>query len=158
MLAVMEKRSDHLIVDEKPIGGLADRLNCVANVVYRFDGMNTSKRFELNYQCGRSPNGRFLRHRFSPKPKVIATSNQFTKKKQACQRGGVRGVANKPRQRSERRFKPNDAPRTKPRPCVKTMLADNQSTVSTAETGVGTHEKAQQPRTQDFVSMMQENL
>ena len=44
----------------------------------------------------RSCNGRFLRHRFSPKAKSVATQKQFTKKKPRCQRGGVHGVANQP--------------------------------------------------------------
>ena len=47
------------------------------------------------HQCPFSPhNGRFLRHRFSPKPTSDRNINQFTKKKSRCQRGGVRGVTN----------------------------------------------------------------
>ena len=41
----------------------------------------------------RSHNGRFLRHRFSPKPTNVAISKHSTKGKLRCQRGGVRGVA-----------------------------------------------------------------
>ena len=37
----------------------------------------------------RSPNGRFLRHRFSPKPTRVRTPKSLPKKKPRCQRGGV---------------------------------------------------------------------
>ena len=103
-------------------------------------------------------NGRFLRHRFSLKPTSVATPNSLPKRNHVAKEAVSAAWQTTTRQRNQQHSKPNDAPKTKPRPCVKTMLADNQSTVSTAETGVGTHEKAQQPRTQDFVSMMQENL
>ena len=69
-------------------------------------------------------NGRFLRHRFSPKPKVIATANSLPKKntlpKRRCPRrckperdNGASGVS-----------RPNIALTTKPRPRVKNMLGD----------------------------------
>ena len=69
-------------------------------------------------------NGRFLRHRFSPKPKVIATQNSLPKRNHVAKEAVSAALPTNARQRSERICKPNDAPRAKPRPCVKTMLAD----------------------------------
>ena len=71
---------------------------------------------------GSSPNGRFLRHRFSPKPKVIATANSLPKRNHVAKEAVSAARQTKTRQRSERICKPCDAPRTKLRPCVKTML------------------------------------
>ena len=77
------------------------------------------------HQCPFSPhNGRFLRHRFSPKPKVYATPDSLPKRKHVAKEAVSAALQTRTRQRSERRFKPNDAPKTKPRPCVKTMLCD----------------------------------
>ena len=73
---------------------------------------------------GSSPNGRFLRHRFSPKPKVIATQSSLPKRNHVAKEAVSAAWQTKTRQRSERISKPNDAPKTKPRPCVKTMLCD----------------------------------
>ena len=70
------------------------------------------------------PNGRFLRHRFSPKPKVIATRNSLPKRNHVAKEAVSAAWQTSTRQRSERICNPNDAPRTKPRPCVKTMLGD----------------------------------
>ena len=71
---------------------------------------------------GSSPNGRFLRHRFSPKPEVIATANSLPKRNHAAKEAVSAARQTKTRLRSERICKSNDAPRAKPRPCVKTML------------------------------------
>ena len=71
-------------------------------------------------------NGRFLRHRFSPKPKVVATQNSLPKRNHIAKEAVSAALQTKTRQRSERRRKPNGAPRTKPRPCVKTMLGGTE--------------------------------
>ena len=79
---------------------------------------------------GRSPNGRFLRHRFSPKPINVATAISLPKEhalpKRRCPRRGKPKRDNGAKERG----KPIDAPRTKPWPCVKTMLYDRQSSPS----------------------------
>ena len=75
-------------------------------------------------QYGRSPNGRFLRHRFSPKSKSAATPNSLPKRNHVAKEAVSAVLQTRMHQRSERTCKPNDAPRTKPRPCVKTMLCD----------------------------------
>ena len=67
-------------------------------------------------------NGRFLRHRFSPNQKVIATAISLPKRNHVAKEAVSAALQTSTRQRSERIYKPNDAPRTKPRPCVKTML------------------------------------
>ena len=61
--------------------------------------------------------------------KSCRNTEQFTKKKSHCQRGGVRGVANQnaPSKQSNM-AKPKDAPMTKPWLCVKPMLHD-QTTI-----------------------------
>jgi len=69
-------------------------------------------------QSGRSHNGKFLRHRFSSKPKVIATPHSLPKRNHVAKEA-VRGVANQNATKER-------APRTKPRPCVKTMLCDRE--------------------------------
>ena len=69
-------------------------------------------------------NGRFLRHRFSPKPKVVATTFSLPKRNRVAKEAVSAAWQTKTRQRSKRRGKPNDAPKAKPRPCVKTMLCD----------------------------------
>ena len=69
-------------------------------------------------------NGRFLRHRFSPKPKVIATPFSLPRKNHVAKQAVSAALRTKPRQRSERNLQTNDVPTTKPRPCVKTMLHD----------------------------------
>ena len=74
----------------------------------------------------RSCNGRFLRHRFSPKLEVIAIQNSLPKRKHGAKETVSAALQTRSRQRSERICKPNDVPRTKPRPCVKTMLRDRQ--------------------------------
>ena len=71
-----------------------------------------------------SANGRFLRHRFSPKPKVIATLFSLPKIDHVAKEAVSAAWQTRTRQRSERICKPNDAPKTKPRLCVKTMLCD----------------------------------
>ena len=73
-----------------------------------------------------SDNERFLRHRFFPKPKVIATQNSLPKRNHAAKEAVSAALQTSTRQRSERRTKPSDTPTTKPRPCVKTMLADTE--------------------------------
>ena len=70
----------------------------------------------------RPDNGRFLRHRFSPKPKVIATQNSLPKRNHVAKEAVSAALQTMTRRQSERICKPNDAPTTKPRPCVKTML------------------------------------
>ena len=74
----------------------------------------------------RSPNGRFLRHRFSPKPKVIATPISLPKRNHVAKEAVSTALQTNARQRSDKRGKPNDAPTTKPWPCVKTMLGDRR--------------------------------
>ena len=75
---------------------------------------------------GSSPNGRFLRHRFSPKPKVIATPISLPKRNHVAKEAVSTALQTNARQRSDKRGKPNDAPTTKPWPCVKTMLGDRR--------------------------------
>ena len=70
----------------------------------------------------RTYNGRFLRHRFSPKPKVIATPNSLPKRIHVAKEAVSAAWQTKTRHRSDRRGKPNESPKTKPRPCVKNML------------------------------------
>ena len=79
-----------------------------------------------------SDNGRFLRNRFSTKPKVIATQNSLPKRNRVAKEVVSAARQTKTRQRSERIGKPNDAPMTKPRPCVKTMLGDRRATICVA--------------------------
>ena len=67
-------------------------------------------------------NERFLRHRFSPKPTSIATPNSLPKRTRVAKEAVSAARQTKTRQRSEQFRNPNDAPKTKPRPCVKTML------------------------------------
>ena len=55
-----------------------------------------------------SYNGRFLRHRFSPKPKVIATPNSLPKRNHVAKEAVSAAWQTKTRQRSERICKPND--------------------------------------------------
>ena len=69
-------------------------------------------------------NGRFLRHRFSPKSKSVATVISLPKRNHVAKETVSAAWQTRTRQRSERICKPNDAPKTKPRPCVKPMLAD----------------------------------
>ena len=69
-----------------------------------------------------SCNGRFLRHGFFPKPEVIAIPNSLPKRNYVAKEAVSAAWQTRTRQRSERICKPNDAPTTKPRPCVKTML------------------------------------
>ena len=49
---------------------------------------------------------------------------QFTKRNHVAKEAVSAAWQTSTRQRSERICKPNDAPKTKPRPCVKTMLHD----------------------------------
>ena len=70
--------------------------------------------------------GRFLRHRSSPKPTSVATPNSLPKRNHIAKEAVSAAWQTKTRHRSERQSKPNDAPKTKPRPCVKTMLADSE--------------------------------
>ena len=97
------------------------------------DGVNVGfgatvevSRFLRHVSLG-SHNGRFLRHRFSPKPKVIATQNSLPKRKHVAKEAVSAALQTKTRQRSERICKPNDAPKTKPRPCVKPCCAAYES-------------------------------
>jgi len=87
-----------------------------------------------------SPSGRFLRHRFSPKPKVVATPNSLPKRNHIAKEAVSAARQTKTRQRSERICEPNDAPRTKPRPCVKTMLSGTSGGVRHA-ISVGFHRR-----------------
>ena len=80
--------------------------------------------FSRGFQNARSHNGRFLRHRFSPKPTNVASQNSLPKRNHVAKEAVSAAWQTRTRQRSERSCKPNDAPRTKPRPCVKTMLGD----------------------------------
>ena len=68
-------------------------------------------------------NGRFLRHRFSPKPTNAATEMSLPKCNPAAKEAVSAALQTRTRQRSGRICKPNDLPKTKPRPCVKTMLS-----------------------------------
>ena len=81
-----------------------------------------SGRTALKNQWVLPPNGRFLRHRFSPKPTSVATPNSLPKRNHVAKEAVSAAWQTRTRQRSERIRKPNDTPRTKPRPCVKTML------------------------------------
>ena len=69
-----------------------------------------------------SYNGRFLRHRFSPKPTSVVTPNSLSKRIHVAKEAVSAAGQTNTRQRSERFCKPNDVPTTKPRICVKTML------------------------------------
>ena len=80
---------------------------------------------------GRSHNGRFLRHRFSPKSKSVATPFSLPKRNYVAKEAVSAVWQTSPRQRSGQYGKPNDAPTTKPRPCVKTMLRERCATVDT---------------------------
>ena len=72
-----------------------------------------------------SHNGRFLRHRFSPKSKSVATQNSLPKKSHVAKERGVHGDANQhATMLAGQHGKPNDAPTTKPLHGVKTMLGD----------------------------------
>ena len=93
-------------------------------------------------------NGRFLRHRFSLKPRNAATRNSLPKRNHVAKEAVSAAWETRSRQRSERICKPNDAPRTKPRPSVKTMLSDSEAvnafylrTRSRASTEVPTREQ-----------------
>ena len=78
-----------------------------------------------NHQKTRSSNGRFLRHRFSPKPTSVATPNSLPKRNRVAKEAVSAARQTKIRHRSGRIGKPYDAPRTKPWPCVKTMLCES---------------------------------
>ena len=95
--------------------------------------MNCNARVErsLRSTMGKTvpDNGRFLRHCFSPKPKVIATQNSLPKRIHVAKEAVSAAWQTRTRQRSERICKPNDAPKTKQRPCVKTMLGDPSGAV-----------------------------
>jgi hypothetical protein len=80
--------------------------------------------FSGGFQNARSCNGRFLRHRFSPKPTSVAITISLPKRNHVAKEAVSAALQTRTRQRSERIRKPNDAPKTKPRPCVKTMLHD----------------------------------
>ena len=77
-----------------------------------------------NCQNSRSPNGRFLRHRFSPKLTNVATPNSLPKRNHVAKEAVSAAWQTKTRHGSVERGKPNNTPTTKPRPCVKTMLCD----------------------------------
>ena len=86
--------------------------------------------FSRGFQNARSHNGRFLRHRFFSKPTNVAAQNSLPKRKHVAKEAVSAAWQTKTRQRSERISKPKDALTTKPRPCVKTMLADTSGTVN----------------------------
>ena len=86
-------------------------------------GVSTRAKRGISYRLG-SPNGRFLRHRFLPKPTNVATPISLPKRIHVAKEAVSAARQTKTRQWSERCCKPNDAPRTKPRPCVKPMLWD----------------------------------
>ena len=88
--------------------------------------------YVLHLTFGRSHNGRFLRHRFSPKPLSVATALSLPKRTRVAKEAVSAALQTSTRQRSERRFKPNDAPTTKPRPYVKTMLAARRAAIRRA--------------------------
>ena len=95
-------------------GGNFDEAN---NVVATFNGL-TLRHGNLVV----SANGRFLRHRFSPKSTNVATVNSLPKRNHVAKEAVSAAWQTRTRQRSERICKPNDAPMTKPWPSVKTML------------------------------------
>ena len=72
----------------------------------------------------RSHNGRFLRHRFSPKPTNVATPNSLPKRINVAKETVSAAWQTRTHHRNGRPGKPNDVPITKPRPCVKNMLHD----------------------------------
>ena len=94
---------------------------------HEYDGQHSQSQNLVACWCqfhhGRSCNGRFLRHRFSPKPTNVASQNSLPKREHVAKEAVSAAWQTRTRRRSERISKPNDAPRTKPRPCVKTMLA-----------------------------------
>ena len=90
-----------------------------------------ARRRQANRKCERpafersaSHNVRFLRHRFLPKTTSVATPNSLPKRNHIAKEAVSAAWQTKTRHRSGRCSKPNDAPRAKPRPCVKTMLCD----------------------------------
>ena len=54
----------------------------------------------------------------------VTTLGSLPKRNHVAKEAVSAASQTKTRQRSERICKPNNAPRTKPRPCVKTMLVD----------------------------------
>ena len=72
----------------------------------------------------RPHNGRFLRHRFSPKLKVIAIQKSLPKRIHVAKEAVSAALQTRTRHQSDQHDKPKDTPTTKPRPCVKTMLCD----------------------------------
>ena len=68
-------------------------------------------------------NGRFLRHRFSPKPTSVAIPISLPKRTHVAKEAVSPARQIKAHQQSERQSKPNDFPATKPWPCVKTLYA-----------------------------------
>ena len=72
----------------------------------------------------RPDNGTFLRHRFSPKPTSVATPTSLPKRNHVAKKAVSAALQTKTCPRSDRHGKPKDAPKTKPRPSVKTMLWD----------------------------------
>ena len=73
------------------------------------------------FTVGRTTEG-FYDTAFSPKPISVATQNSLPKRNHVAKEAVSAAWQTKTRKRSERACKPNDAPKTKPRPCVKTML------------------------------------
>ena len=79
-------------------------------------------------------NGRFLRHRFSPKSTSVATQISLPKRNRVAKEAVSAARQTKRCHRSEQHGKPNDSPTTKPRPCVKTMLCDRSHQVEADHT------------------------
>ena len=88
--------------------------SCIRGIEYG----SLSRLIESSY------NGRFLRHRFSPKSKSVATQTSLPKRNRVAKEEVSTAWQTKTRQRSVIRGKPKDSPTTKPWPCVKTMLWD----------------------------------
>ena len=74
-------------------------------------------------------NGRFYDTAFSPQAKSVATPISLPKRNHVAKEAVSAAQPAKTRHRRVRHGKPNDAPTTKPRPCVKNMLCDRCATV-----------------------------
>ena len=84
-------------------------------------------REEFVQRFSRADNGRVLRHRFSPKATSVATPISLPKRNRAAKEAVSAALQTKMHHRNDRHGKSNESPRTKPRPCVKTMLHDREA-------------------------------
>ena len=108
--------------------------DCLGGVVMRYRGPQS-----ILWVAQR----KVLRHRFSPKPTNVATPNSLPKKIRVAKEAVSAASQAKTHHQGVRRGKPNDAPTTKPRPCVKTMLGDHYAWLAEVKTSCPLRSRAE---------------